>query len=95
MKSYRTLRGGKISKTAYNRFNWSNIQCPKQMDGIHCGHYVCCFIKDILAFGDTSIPVYFVHSQPLKFYPPMKMENFRFNWGGYLYNRFLKDKMSS
>ncbi|ONK63483.1 uncharacterized protein A4U43_C07F15620 [Asparagus officinalis] len=49
----------------------------------------------ILAFGDTSIPVYFVHSQPLKFYPPMKMENFRFNWGGYLYNRFLKDKLSS
>ncbi|ONK61542.1 uncharacterized protein A4U43_C08F31040 [Asparagus officinalis] len=95
MKSYRTLRGGKISKTAYNRFNWSNIQCPKQMDDIHCGHYVCCFIKDILAFGGTSIPVYFVHSQPLKFYPPMKMENFRFNWGGYLYNRFLKDKMSS
>ncbi|KAL6564714.1 hypothetical protein OROMI_016164 [Orobanche minor] len=35
----------------------------------------------------------FVHDR-LKCYPPSKMQIFQDNWAGYLYNRFIKEKMA-
>ncbi|KAL6533270.1 hypothetical protein OROMI_027382 [Orobanche minor] len=36
----------------------------------------------------------FVNANRLECYPPSKMKMFRVNWTGYLYNRFLKEKMA-
>ncbi|KAL6544843.1 hypothetical protein OROMI_023705 [Orobanche minor] len=93
MRAFRTRRPGTTKKALFNSFKWNNIQCPKQPDGIHCGHYVGCFIESLLINGETSIPVSFVHDQ-LKCYPPSKMQIFQDNWAGYLYNRFIKEKMA-
>ncbi|KAL6580203.1 hypothetical protein OROMI_008227 [Orobanche minor] len=94
MRAFRTRRPGSTTKAQFNSFKWNNIQCPKQPDGIHSGYYVGCFIESILLTGETSIPVSFVNANRLECYPPSKMKMFRVNWTGYLYNRFLKEKMA-
>ncbi|KAK1359787.1 hypothetical protein POM88_044261 [Heracleum sosnowskyi] len=69
--------------------------CPKQAldDGIYCAYYAGCFIEDILCTGETTINVNFSYSPRLKTYPRDKMLCFQTNWAGYMYNRFLKNKL--
>ncbi|KAL6566804.1 hypothetical protein OROMI_015208 [Orobanche minor] len=59
LMSFRTHCGKTYTKTAFNTFKWTNILCPKKLanDGIFCGHYVGCFIEDVLRLDETSISV--------------------------------------
>ncbi|KAL6579885.1 hypothetical protein OROMI_007909 [Orobanche minor] len=92
MRCFRTNCGRSCTRTAFNAFKWTTIQCPKQLtsDGISCGYYVGCYIEDLLRSAETSIG--FTRPHKLKFYSPDKMVRFQNNWAGYLYNRFLKGK---
>ncbi|XP_074363752.1 uncharacterized protein LOC141704410 isoform X2 [Apium graveolens] len=93
--SFRTGRGKTFTKMAYNTFKCTNIECPKQLpnDGIFCGHYVGCFIEDVLCSGETSISVNFTRSNRLMCYSHKKMLRFRDNWARFFYNRYLKGKL--
>ncbi|KAL6560911.1 hypothetical protein OROHE_006088 [Orobanche hederae] len=95
MRCFRTNCGRSCTRTAFNAFKWTTIQCPKQLtsDGIFCGYYVGCYIEDLLRSAETSIGVNFTRPHKLKFYSPDKMVRFKNNWAGYLYNRFLKGKL--
>ncbi|KAL6518119.1 hypothetical protein OROMI_033820 [Orobanche minor] len=80
--------------------NYKNLKrlvetCPKQLanDGILCGHYVGCFVEDVLRLGETSISVNFTRSNRLLCYSQDKIVHFRDKWAGFLYNRFLKGKL--
>ncbi|KAL6570262.1 hypothetical protein OROMI_014776 [Orobanche minor] len=95
MRCFRTNCGRSCTRTAFNAFKWTTIQCPKQLtsDGISCGYYVGCYIEDLLRSAETSIGINFTRPHKLKFYSPDKMVRFQKNWAGYLYNRFLKGKL--
>ncbi|KAL6550437.1 hypothetical protein OROMI_020925 [Orobanche minor] len=95
LMSFRTRCGKTYTKTAFNTFKWTNILCPKQLanDGNLCGHYVGCFVEDVLRLGETSIIVNFTRSNRLMCYSQDKIVHFRDNWAGFLYNRFLKGKL--
>ncbi|KAL6508939.1 hypothetical protein OROHE_021498 [Orobanche hederae] len=95
MRCFRTNCGRSCTRTAFNAFKWTTIQCPKQLtsDGISCGYYVGCYIEDLLRSAETSIGINFTRPHKLRFYSPDKMVRFQNNWAGYLYNRFLKGKL--
>ncbi|KAL6531447.1 hypothetical protein OROMI_027810 [Orobanche minor] len=77
---------GSCTRTAFNAFKWTTIQCPRQLtsDGISCGYYVGCYIEDLLHSTETSIGINFTRPHKLKFYSPDKMVRFQNNWVGYL-----------
>ncbi|KAK1385469.1 hypothetical protein POM88_023204 [Heracleum sosnowskyi] len=95
MRTFRTHNKKSYTMTTFQSFRWINVQCPKQAldDGIYCAYYVGCFIEDILCTGETTINVNFSYSPRLKTYPRDKMLRFQTNWAGYMYNRFLKNKL--
>ncbi|KAL6582206.1 hypothetical protein OROMI_006220 [Orobanche minor] len=95
LMSFWTRCGKTYTKTAFNTFKWTNILCPKQLanDGILCGHYVGCFVEDVLRLGETSISVNFTRSNRLLCYSQDKIVHFRDKWAGFLYNLFLKGKL--
>ncbi|KAK1387183.1 hypothetical protein POM88_015361 [Heracleum sosnowskyi] len=95
MRMFRSHSGKKYTSTMFNSFRWTKVQCPKQTlgDGIYCGYFVGSFIEDLLCAGQTKINANFTYTPRLKSYPLNKMVRFQKNWGGYLYNRYLKGKL--
>ncbi|KAK1370775.1 hypothetical protein POM88_036867 [Heracleum sosnowskyi] len=95
MRMFGSHSGKKYTSTMFNSFRWTKVQCPKQNlgDGIYCGYFVGSFIEDLLCAGLTKINANFTYTPRLKSYPLNKMVRFQKNWGGYLYNRYLKGKL--
>ncbi|KAL6585909.1 hypothetical protein OROMI_002553 [Orobanche minor] len=81
MRCFRTNWGRSYTRTSFNAFKWTTIQCPKQLtsDGISCGYYVGCYIEDFLRSAETSIGINFTRPHKLKFYSPDKMARFQNN----------------
>ncbi|KAL8108077.1 hypothetical protein AgCh_024498 [Apium graveolens] len=92
---FRTNPGKKYTAKMFNSFKWTKVQCPKQAlnDGIYCGYFVGSFMEDLLCAGRTQISPNFTYTPRLKTYPLNKMVCFQKNWGGFLYNRYLRGKL--